>query len=176
MGVVDVVPGAVGEHRVDEMRLDLGRLRTVARETSCVATGRLVLEVPADAVLLDVPVDQEARRDDRVGVRRAPERDPVFGLDADDLRDGHEGSVPAVPLRPADGIGTRSGVVGARPAFDARPFARNGRSTSKYDRVATANAIASNTAAAIGNQIAAGSASYRRSHGMPWLRIGQCHR
>ena len=63
--VVDVVARAVGEHRVDEMRLDLGRLRAVAGESARVAAGRLVFEVPADAVLLDVAVDQEARRDDR---------------------------------------------------------------------------------------------------------------
>ncbi len=95
MRVIDVVARAVGEHRVDEVGLDLGRLRAVAREPSGVAAGRLVFEVPADAVLLDVPVDQETRRDDRVRVRCAPERDAVLGLDADDLRDGHAGSLPA---------------------------------------------------------------------------------
>ena len=72
MRVVDVVAGAVGEHRVDEVRLDLGRLRAVAGEAARVAAGRLVLEVPADAVLLDVPVDQEARRDDRDSGPGAP--------------------------------------------------------------------------------------------------------
>ena len=37
--VVDVVARAVGEHRVHEMGLDLGRLRAVAGEPACVATG-----------------------------------------------------------------------------------------------------------------------------------------
>ena len=37
MRVVDVVARAVGEHRVDEMRLDLGRLRAVAGEPTRVA-------------------------------------------------------------------------------------------------------------------------------------------
>ena len=60
MRVVDVVARAVGEHRVDEVRLDLGRLRAVAREAARVASGRLVFEVPADAALLDVAVDQQA--------------------------------------------------------------------------------------------------------------------
>ena len=103
MRVVDVVARAVGEHRVDEMGLDLGRLRAVAREAARVAPGRFVFEVPADAVLLDVPVDQEARRDDRVRVGRAAQRDAVLGLDADDLRDGHAGSLPAQrdPAAPA---------------------------------------------------------------------------
>ena len=80
--VVDVVAGAVGEHRVDEMGLDLGRLRAVAGEAAGVAAGRLVVEVPADPVLLDVPVDQQRRREDRVRVGGAAERDAVLGLDA----------------------------------------------------------------------------------------------
>ena len=37
--VVDVVARAVGEHRVDEVRLDLGRLRAVACEAARVAAG-----------------------------------------------------------------------------------------------------------------------------------------
>ena len=37
--VVDVVARPVGEHRVHEMRLDLGRQRSLAREPACVATG-----------------------------------------------------------------------------------------------------------------------------------------
>ncbi len=69
--VVDVVARAVREDRVDEMGLDLGRLRTVAREAARVAAGRLVFEVPADPALLDVTVDQEAGRDDRVRLGRA---------------------------------------------------------------------------------------------------------
>ena len=114
MRVVDVVARAVGEHRVDEMRLDLGRLRAVAGEAACVVAGRLVLEVPADAALFDVAVDQQARRDDRVRVGRAAQRDAEFGLDADDLRDGH--------VRESTGGRTRSrSVVPApRDALDYR--------------------------------------------------------
>ena len=71
--VVDVVAGAVGEHRVDEVGLDLGRLRAVAGEAAGVAAGRLVVEVPADPAVLDVAVDQQRRREHRVrvGARRA---------------------------------------------------------------------------------------------------------
>ncbi len=74
--VVDVVAGAVGEHRVDEMGLDLGRLRPVAGEAARVAAGRLVLEVPTDAALLDVAVDQagSTRRPDSGRARRAVRR------------------------------------------------------------------------------------------------------
>ena len=60
MRVVDVVARAVREHRVHEVGLDLGRLRAVAGEAAGVAARRLVFEVPADAPLLDVAVDQQA--------------------------------------------------------------------------------------------------------------------
>jgi hypothetical protein len=89
VGVVDVVACAVREHGVDEVRLDLGRLRAVTGESPCVTTGGLVLEVPPDAVLLDVAVDEQARRDDGIRVRGPAQRDAILGLDADDLRDGH---------------------------------------------------------------------------------------
>ena len=97
MRVVDVVAGAVGEHRVDEMGLDLGRLRALAGEPAGVAAGRLVLEVPADLVVLDVAVDQHRRREHGVGVGGAAERDPVLRLDPAHLRDGH--GVSLVPAR-----------------------------------------------------------------------------
>ena len=64
--VVDVVAGAVGEHGVDEVGLDLGRRRALAGEPAGVAPGRLVLEVPADLVVLDVAVDEHRRRQHRV--------------------------------------------------------------------------------------------------------------
>ena len=76
MRVVDVVAGAVGEHGVDEVGLDLGRLRALAGEAAGVAPGRLVLEVPADLVVLDVAVDEHRRREHRVGVGRAAQRTP----------------------------------------------------------------------------------------------------
>jgi hypothetical protein len=48
MGVVDVVAGAVGEHRVDEVGLDLGCHRALGGEAAGVDVGVLVLEVPPD--------------------------------------------------------------------------------------------------------------------------------
>ena len=48
VGVVDVVAGAVGEHRVHEVRLDLGGEDVVEAEAAGVVAGLLVLEVPAD--------------------------------------------------------------------------------------------------------------------------------
>ena len=48
VGVVDVVAGAVGEHGVDQVGLDVGRQGALGQEPPGVAAGRLVLEVPAD--------------------------------------------------------------------------------------------------------------------------------
>ena len=48
VGVVDVVAGAVGEHGVDEVGLDLGGHGPEGREAPGVVAGLLVLEVPAD--------------------------------------------------------------------------------------------------------------------------------
>ena len=48
VGVVDVVARAVGEHRVDEVRLHLGRHLALGAEAPGVVAGLLVLEVPAD--------------------------------------------------------------------------------------------------------------------------------
>ena len=76
VGVVDVVAGAVGEHGVDEVGLDLGRHAAVGAEAAGVVAGLLVLEVPAHppglgpvaaaGEVLDVGVDQDRRRGDRV--------------------------------------------------------------------------------------------------------------
>ena len=63
VGVVDVVAGAVGEHGVDQVGLDLGRRRRPGGAPGVVA-GRLVLEVPAD-----LGAGQAARRS-QVGRRR----------------------------------------------------------------------------------------------------------
>ena len=54
VGVVDVVAGAVGQHRVDEVRLDVGRQRVVEAEPAGVVAGMLVLEVPTDATDRDL--------------------------------------------------------------------------------------------------------------------------
>ena len=54
VGVVDVVAGAVGEHGVDEVRLDLGRACAPSGVNAPgVVARRLVLEVPADLARLD---------------------------------------------------------------------------------------------------------------------------
>ena len=90
--MVDVVPGAVGQDRVDEVRLDLGRLGAGTPLTPGVDTGRLVLEVPADLVVLDVAVDEHRGRQDGVRIGRAAQHDAVLGLDATHLGDGHAGS------------------------------------------------------------------------------------
>ena len=59
--VVDVVAGPVGEDRVDQVGLDLRWGRALPGEAAGVAPGRLVLEVPADLVVLDVPIDEYGR-------------------------------------------------------------------------------------------------------------------
>jgi hypothetical protein len=98
VGVVDVVAGAVGEHRVDEVRLDLRGQGVVEAEPSRVVAGVLVLEVPPDArhplsgVRGEVGVDQQRRCRDRVVVGPAHD-DPVLGLDAADLGDRHAGTL-----------------------------------------------------------------------------------
>ena len=91
MGVVDVVAGAVGEHRVDQVGLDLGRQQRRRRlKPAGVVAGVLVLEVPADLAIVDgeVGVDQQRRGRDRVAVGAA-HHDAVLGLDAADLWDRH---------------------------------------------------------------------------------------
>src|SRR3954453_21732291 len=94
MGVVDVVPGAVRQHRVHEMRLDLGRHRALASEAARVTPRRLVLEVPADPALQlrHVGVDQDGRRRDRVGLARAALLDAVLRLETEDLAKPHSGN------------------------------------------------------------------------------------
>ena len=117
--VVDVVAGAVREHRVDEMRLDLGRLRAVAGEPARVAARRLVFEVPADAVLLDVAVDQEARRDDRVRVRarRAARRRTRSRCRRSSGRPRGQSTGGPAPVRPA-ATASRAALAGTCAAFE----------------------------------------------------------
>ena len=59
MRVVDVVASAVGEHGVDQMRLDDGRAAVGPRKSAGVVARRFVLEVPADPAVFDVGIDQE---------------------------------------------------------------------------------------------------------------------
>ena len=68
MGVVDVVTGTVGQHRVDEMGLDLRGEEIVDTEPTSVAARVLVVEVPSDLALMggEVGVDQQRAGRDRV--------------------------------------------------------------------------------------------------------------
>ena len=90
VGVVDVVAGAVGEHRVDQVGLDVGGQQIVDGEPAGVVAGMLVFEVPADLAVVDgeVGVDQQRRGRDRVAVGAA-HHDSVLGLDPADLWDCH---------------------------------------------------------------------------------------
>jgi hypothetical protein len=118
VGVVDVVPSAVGEHRVDEVRLDLGRRGPSHIEAARVLTRVLVLEVPADAggagggadagQLLDVGVDEHRRRRDRVRLA-APDEDAVLRLDPEHLRERHG---PTLPSRSPAAPATTSLILG----------------------------------------------------------------
>ena len=89
MRVVDVVARAVGEHGVDEVGLDLRRHGALAGEARASRPGRLVLEVPADLVVLDVAVDEHRRGQHGIGIGRAAQRHAVLRLDPAHLRDGH---------------------------------------------------------------------------------------
>ena len=90
VGVVDVVAGAVGEHGVHEVRLHLGRQRSLAGEAAGIVARRLVLEVPSrPRQVRYVRVDEQGRRRDGVPVT-TDVVDPVLGLDPAHLRDDHE--------------------------------------------------------------------------------------
>src|SRR5262249_24461825 len=93
VGVVDVAARPVGEDEIDEARLLLGgRLLLLhVLEAAGVAERTLRLVVPADprgAVRL-VGVDEQERRQDRVGVGLVLDGDPVLGFDAHHLRHRH---------------------------------------------------------------------------------------
>ncbi len=94
MGVVDVVPGAVGEHGVDQHGLDLGCDPFVEREAAGIVGGLFVLEVPTDPTPLtigggDVGVDEHRGGGDRIVVAPAHD-DAVLGLDPADLGQRHD--------------------------------------------------------------------------------------
>ncbi len=96
MGVVDVVAGAVGEHGVYEVGLDLGGRGLLPYEAPGVAGRRLVLEIPVDAPGQRGHVGIDQRRRGRDGVRLATtsDDDPVLGLYAEDLNYGHAPTLP----------------------------------------------------------------------------------
>ena len=95
MGMIDVVPSPVGENRVDEVGLDLGRPRADGRESPSVECGAFVLEVPRHPLggrpasrrltASEVRVDQQRRRGDWIRVVDAAVNDAVLGLETDDL-------------------------------------------------------------------------------------------
>ncbi len=118
VGVVDVVPGAVGEDGVDQMGLHVRRQRALDGEAAGVDPRALVLEVPDRSPVErgDVGVDQHGRRRDGVGVGPA-HRDAVLGLDAAHLADRH-GRTLSEPLR-----------NGARPRHRLRGRRRRRTST-----------------------------------------------
>ncbi len=100
VGVVHVVAGAVGEHRVDQVGLHLRRHGALPGESPGVVARRLVLEVPAGLLaghVVGVGVDEH--RGGRDGVRVPVDHlDAVLGLDAADLGNGH-GATLSRPVR-----------------------------------------------------------------------------
>src|ERR1017187_4810300 len=94
--VVDVIAGAVGEHGVHEVRLDLRWHRALTRITASIATRRLVLEVPPDLAVEsgDVRVDQERGRRRRAHIATGVHVHTVLGLDPADLGYRHSRTLP----------------------------------------------------------------------------------
>src|SRR5262245_57365777 len=76
------------------MRLDLRRHRAFARETARVTSGRLVFEVPTDAMAFDVAVDKHGRREHRIRIGRAAKYDAVLRFDPAHFRDCHSAREP----------------------------------------------------------------------------------
>ena len=104
MGVVDVVPRAVREDGVGELRLDLGRKGAEWSEAASIVAWLLVGEVPGERWSLarsgvgvtqgvDVARDQDRRRRDGIGLLDPPPHDAVLGLDPADLRQRHAGTL-----------------------------------------------------------------------------------
>ena len=91
MGVVDVEACPIGQDCVGEVRLNHRRQGARTDRAPGVVARRLVVEVPADVVgkARGEGVDEQGRGDDRVGVALSG-GDAVLGLDADELRDGHD--------------------------------------------------------------------------------------
>ena len=125
VGVVDVVAGAVGEHGVDQVGLDLGGHRALGRHAPGVVARATRPRSPsrprAPAVasvarqLVDVGVDQDRRRGDGVRLRRPPDDDPVLGLDPEDLPDRHRTTLSmayAVPDEAAESAASATNVPG----------------------------------------------------------------
>src|ERR1017187_8473126 len=110
--VVDVIAGAVGEHGVHEVRLDLRWHRALTRITASIATRRLVLEVPPDLAVEsgDVRVDQERGRRRRAHIATGVHVHVVLGLDPADLGYRHSRTLPhrRQPAGPARRGGTWS--------------------------------------------------------------------
>ena len=104
MGVVHVVAGTVGEHRVDQVGLHLGGHGSLPGEAPGVVAGGFVLEVPAGLLarhVVGVRVDQHRGGGD--GVRIAVHHlDAVLGLDAADLGNGHAPTLSRPVLRDTD--------------------------------------------------------------------------
>ena len=91
MGVVHVITGTVCENRIHEVRLHLGREGILEPKTTGIIAGRLVHEVPGDPAVdrPEIGVDEQRTGGDRIEVRPT-HHDPVFGLDAAHLGDGHD--------------------------------------------------------------------------------------
>ena len=123
MGVVDVVARAVGEHRVDQVGLDL-RGRTGpggrARGRRCPASRPRSPSRPSarggrPLQVGDVGVDQQRRGRDRVRLPRPAEHDAVLRLDPANLVDSHAGRLrglnagrPSAPRHRYWPVATRS--------------------------------------------------------------------
>ncbi len=135
VGVVDVVAGAVGEHGVDQVGLHLRRHRALPGEAPGVPARGLVLEVPFDlaAQLGHVGVDQRRRGRDGVRIGGAADDDPVLGLHAEHLDDGHGPTLSPWRLSRET---TRSDATAARPRqSDHRRPPRDGPGPCRLGRL-----------------------------------------
>ena len=150
VGVVDVVAGAVGEHRVDEVRLDLGRHRALgarSRGRRCpgdsssksqptFGRGRRRRGLPGQ--LLHVGVDQHRRGGDRVRLAAPRTRIPYSVSIPQTLRIATRRRYPPEPRRDQRRRARRSAIGRWQPrarrttsaAEPARPVRRPRRAAS----------------------------------------------